>query len=995
MIITKSKNVINIDNGKKENGIKVNAMNRHNGYNQKWFVEFKPDGAMSLKNFYSDKCIDNSGSKKSGSGYVQWDCNQGNDNQLFHIIDPKLSLDELSKLSVNQKIAMKKFKVPSGWFSLLGATGLCLTDNGIGKNASQRTCLNNDNTTWKFVKVSNEIYNIKSISGVTLTNSQSINKNGNPIISWNNQNMENQKWQILPLPNGKILIRNPESKKCIDVDGDIKENAIHQLYQCATDKNNQQFALRSINGKLIQTMEVFPTEKKPQIKKTSNQRKSIWDRSRKNVNSSISSNPKEECTCKNHKNPFKKNNNKGKTNKNKPKNNFKAPKGFFNILGQNNLCIVSNYEDVGNTTQGICGDYSNALWQVIYLTHDVYTIVSKNGFALENKDGKKNINNPITSNKYKNAPNQKWNFKNIKGGKIMIINVESKYCLDVYRQAKLGNSYSQSECLEGNEGEHFIFRTPSGKKIDAVKKTIKRRIKILKKKISKKIKDPKKKERLVRKYKKLTETVKKIKIEKVAKKIIKKKIEKLNEEGKINDAKKLKEEYKKNTPKKVKVEINLPRGFVTIVTRNSFCISNSRKPVKTRCSNNQKILWEIIRIRENEFNIKSKEGYYLTNKNGINKSGNEVIAKENTNPENDYSVIWSFTKLESGEYVIYNTQTKLCLDTTNKTNRGSGYKLRKCKVKNNITHQFFSINAVIPENSSNIKSDPEILQYAQKWINIVTINNLCIKSTGDGLPLEQSTCKDSDLELWQIVPLGENLFYYQNKAGFVISISNSAKNPKSILSNNITESEKFTVINLKGGRFMIKNLSTDKCLDIDGKPKKGGLYEMFKCKHNHETQTISFKLPTTVKVIRTWINIVGNNFLCYKNNGIGKEIVQEDCNNTNEMLWKFEVLQGDNFVIVSKMDNSVLDILEGKTFKGNYLITQERNNSKSQVFNIQNLTKGKILIRNQFSGKCIDNSNPNQLYRLEDCNKDSQNQLIRLEYPRPGIYIILFFFIII
>jgi hypothetical protein len=212
MIIAKSKNVIDVVKGKQENGAMIISMVRHNGYNQKWLIEFRQEGLISIKNFYSSKCIDTSGSKSKGSGYVQWDCQKGNDNQLFHIFDAELRLEELSKLTVSQKIAIKRYKVPSGWFSIVGNTGLCLTENGQGKDITQARCSNNDNNYWKFIKVENEIYTIFSKSGKALTNFQSKSKNGNPVISWDNQNMGNQKWQILPLPNGRILIRNPEVK---------------------------------------------------------------------------------------------------------------------------------------------------------------------------------------------------------------------------------------------------------------------------------------------------------------------------------------------------------------------------------------------------------------------------------------------------------------------------------------------------------------------------------------------------------------------------------------------------------------------------------------------------------------------------------------------------------------------------------------------------------------------------------------------------------------
>ena len=93
------------------------------------------------------------------------------------------------------------------------------------------------------------------------------------------------------------------------------------------------------------------------------------------------------------------------------------------------------------------------------------------------------------------------------------------------------------------------------------------------------------------------------------------------------------------------------------------------------------------------------------------------------------------------------------------------------------------------------------------------------------------------------------------------------------------------------------------------------------------------------------------------------------------MLWKFEVYKGNDFILINKKDNSVLDLLNGKKFKGNALVAFKRNNSRSQRWNIEHLKKGKILIKNQISGRCFDyngNAKLNGLYRIWDCNKKSK-----------------------
>ena len=1095
IIISKSKNVMNLRKGLKVNGNSIIAMHRHNGYNQKWLVDVQKNGVATFKNFYSSKCLDNSGSNKKGNIYIQWECKPGNENQIFYIINPYKKTTELTKLSVKQKISMRKFKMPSGWFNFLGDTGLCLTDNGKGKKVSQNKCTKKSNNFWKFVKISNELYSIVSKSGTVLTNLQSLKKNGNPIISWDNQKGNNQKWQVLPLANGKILLRNPEAAKCVDVDGNIKEDSKHILYECSTDKKMQQFSLKSLSGKSLKAKKEKIIKKKLDAKKAAKKVESIFKYKKTDEKSKDKKDDKNDknktCPCANKKNPFEP---KKSPAKDKPKkvNNFKAPKGFVNIIGKDKLCIISASKG-GIITQGKCGDYSDALWKVTKLEKGVFSIVSKNGNALENKEGKNAMNNPVVSNKYKKAPNQKWNFHNIKDKKIMIENSATKKCIDISKKAKAGNGYIINDCLKGNEGEHFRFQTAIGKVIKAKKISPKKKAKILKKKLMKKITDAKKRKKIQKKFNKLKRKIRKNSIKK-GKKVISKKIKKLQKKGKKDKAKKLKKILKevKKAPKKGKknqkqilkkikkatkkskkaiqkrikkliksgkskkaeklnktlkkiikkqkakkirkiakrkarkekrdkgkhleyigdpTKVNnkkliLPKGYINIVGKTGFCISNSHKPVKSLCSNKKKLIWRIIPTGANEFNIKNDNGIFLANKNGAKKNGNPIVAIKSNKGEKskDPSMTWSFTSVGNGDYIIYNPKTKMCLDTTNKTNEGSGYKLMKCKEIQRNNNQLFSLNIIKPEYASKKKSDPELLKLGRKYVQIIGANNLCIKSTGEGSPLEQSKCENNDLELWRITPMGENEFYLQNKAGFQLSIRNSAKNPKGILGNHLTlNTEKFTIVNLKAGRFMLKNNSVNKCVDTEGKPKEGGVYAMFKCKNNDDGQTFKFREPTTVSVNRNWINIVGPGpeYLCVKNAGKGKKLVQATCNDSAEMLWKFEVLNGDTFIIVNKKDQSVFDLLNSKKFKGNAVVSFKRNNSKSQRWNIQHLTKGKLLIRNQISGRCFDNTGKakiNGLYRIWDCNKKSRNQWYRLQYARPGklfIYFILFYIIYI
>lgn len=144
IIIAKSERVINDKLGLKTNGNPIISMFRHNGYNQKWLVDFLKipgkEGALKLRNFHSDKCMDNLSSSKKDSFYVQMECKEGNENQIFYLKSPVDKVSELTKLTDKQKIALNHFQIPSGWISLRGDAGLCLTETGKGKPLKQMEC---------------------------------------------------------------------------------------------------------------------------------------------------------------------------------------------------------------------------------------------------------------------------------------------------------------------------------------------------------------------------------------------------------------------------------------------------------------------------------------------------------------------------------------------------------------------------------------------------------------------------------------------------------------------------------------------------------------------------------------------------------------------------------------------------------------------------------------------------------------------------------------
>lgn len=1219
IIIAKSKRVINSKKGIKKDGNPIISMVRHNGYNQKWYIDFIKDkkGACLIRNFYSDKCMDNSNSIKKGTIYVQWQCSQVNVNQIFYLTPPGDNAGGLTKLTIAQKIAMTKFKMPTSWINFVGDSGLCLTANGNDKEVAQKECSKqgvNDN--WKFVKIANELFEIVSKTGLVLTNRASLKTNGNPVIAAAKAKGLNQRWNVIPLPNGKVLIRNPESAKCIDVDGNLKVGSSHLIYECAADKKTQMITIRSYTGLALDIIN----------------KKSIMEPNPNNVTRIFRKGDKT-CTC-----------------KAKKTKRFRFPKDWVNIEGPGGLCIISAANG-GKLTQGGCGEYSDALWKIQRLEKGNYVIVSKHNTAIENENGKMTQNNPAIAGTVTKVLSQRWSLHNIqKGQKFMIEQFGSKLCLDIAIKAKKGNGYVQNDCLKTNADQHFKFRTAKGlpvptikpskkaKKEEAEKKKknekqekedIKRRkenelkikrlnktlhpiekkveesIKYVTKKI-KKEKDPQKKRELekiledlkdsryekiddmcrilalykdvvvemglneyietladlrkeivlvrknknekrleealeeevglidtikderkkeIKKFnkliaecrkkneknkkqqindlkKKIKEQKKKIKEERkekiekakeavkelkksgnkkqakkiekkikeakkeaiierkikaeklekkvavlkklgkkeeakkiqaklnnVAKKIkkadqeeeednrikkikkeIKKEIKALNKIGKPEKAKlleKLLREIKKKTkdPKEIekiqirfdnirnshvekKINKKIPKDYVNIILANGMCLFNGKKADQSYCGNDQGLAWRLISIGGKEYQIESDDGKYLMNKNGLNKVGNEIIITTKEKKGRDEAYIWEITIIKSGQYTIRNPATKKCLETNKSSSKGYKFRLEECKSATTNAYQLYSFDKVLPEKLAKVKSDPKILRLSGKWIHIIGPENLCLKSTSQGSPLAQTKCLNNELELWRIIPMGDNQYSFQNKAGFKISVRNDSRNPKSIMSKYQTlKAEKWSII-LKNGKYLIKSSALGKCFETDGKPKHSQIYQMFKCKDDEENQHFRFVIPTTVSLIKGWTQIIGNNFLCLKNTGKGKLLTQETCTDDKEFLWKFEVIEGNTFVIKSKLDESVIDLLDGKTFNGNNLIAFKRKDYKTQKWIVKKRRNAKIRIINKASGTCLDagkklNGSP---FRIWNCSRKHNGQKFRQEYPRPGNY---------
>merc|ERR1711957_454865 len=176
-----------------------------------------------------------------GNLYYIYTCDKSNKKQLFQIGTPQnapahqtvkpailiISAPETPKTpTTNVKIPANKS------FNLMGPSGLCIDAHSkIGNRITQVKCASKKTLKWKFIS-SKGGYIIKNNNGFVMDNSESKKNNKNPIIANKGKNGPNQIWVPELVNANTIIIRNPESNKCMTVKGNL-----YYIYTC--DKSNK------------------------------------------------------------------------------------------------------------------------------------------------------------------------------------------------------------------------------------------------------------------------------------------------------------------------------------------------------------------------------------------------------------------------------------------------------------------------------------------------------------------------------------------------------------------------------------------------------------------------------------------------------------------------------------------------------------------------------------------------------------------------------------
>merc|ERR1740139_1431201 len=118
----------------------------------------------------------------------------------------------------------------------------------VGNRITQGSCNSGKNSQWKFIKFGTS-YIIMNKNGQVLAVNRSGRNNGAHIYASKRSNKSNQRFYYSFIGSGKFMLKNLNSKKCIDNTGKARRGVGYHQWNCSRNNKNQHFRIQRIKGK--------------------------------------------------------------------------------------------------------------------------------------------------------------------------------------------------------------------------------------------------------------------------------------------------------------------------------------------------------------------------------------------------------------------------------------------------------------------------------------------------------------------------------------------------------------------------------------------------------------------------------------------------------------------------------------------------------------------------------------------------------------------------
>merc|ERR1711957_909072 len=192
---------------------------RQNNTPQRWLVESIGGGKYMIHNQSSHKCLYCAGYTSYNYHYNHKNCNKNSAHFQYYIVNVR---------------KVKNANIPSGWKMIKTRGRYCLGYVGRHTYVRNRNCNGANNVQWRFIKYGGR-YIIQNKSGYVLRIYSSY------IYAWKRQNNTPQRFLMDSIGGGRYLIKNQNSKKCIQNNSYSSNNYHYNQYPCKINDARQQF----------------------------------------------------------------------------------------------------------------------------------------------------------------------------------------------------------------------------------------------------------------------------------------------------------------------------------------------------------------------------------------------------------------------------------------------------------------------------------------------------------------------------------------------------------------------------------------------------------------------------------------------------------------------------------------------------------------------------------------------------------------------------------
>merc|ERR1711957_552556 len=393
--------------------------------------------------------------------------------------------------------------------------------------------------------------------------------------------------------------------------------------------------------------------------------------------------------------------------------------------------------------------------------------------------------------------------------------------------------------------------------------------------------------------------------------------------------------------------VNISGGWKMIKGRGNYCVGyvGGNSYIRNRRCNVQ---WRFIRYGGN-YIIQNRSGKVLR----IYSIYIYSWPRQNNTPQR-----WYVHKAAGGRFIIKNHSSRKCLYCAGYTSYNYHYNHYNCN-KNNAHFQYY-IKAAKKIKNANIPGG---------WKMIKGRGNLCLGYVGRHTYVRNRRCNGASNVQWRFIKYAGR-YIIQNRSGYVLRIYGGYV--KAWTRQNNTP-QRWLVESIGGGKYMIRNQNSHKCLYCAGYTSYNYHYTNYNCNKNNahfQYYIVNVRKVKNANIPSGWKMIKTRGRYCLGYVGRHTYVRNRNCNGANNVQWRF-IKYGGRYIIQNR-SGYVLRIYSS------YIKAWTRQNNTPQRFLMDSIGGGRYLIKNQNSHKCIQNNSYNSYnyhYNQYNCNiKDARQQ---------------------